>query len=167
MRSVPMSDGSLTASGWRPTTSPRSCRRGSYLIAVSGAQSVDGMEIPTDSRFEFTVDYAGQITTRTAPNVPAVKASGTSADPTALVASWTAVDPTAPVVEYRYAIGSTQGATDIVNWTSTTATSLTRTGLGLVAGRQYWLSVRRAMRVDCGVRPRPWCGGRGTRRTPP
>ena len=46
------------------------------------------------------------------------------------------------ITGYRYAIGSAAGDTDIVNWTATASNSLTRSGLGLVTGRQYWLAVQ-------------------------
>lgn len=55
---------------------------------------------------------------------------------------WWAKDPESEIAGYRYAIGSAAGATDIVNWTATGGTSLTRSGLGLVEGQQYWLTVQ-------------------------
>ena len=43
---------------------------------------------------------------------------------------------------YSYAIGTTPGGGEVVNWTNTTATSFTRTGLGLIAGYTYYISVK-------------------------
>jgi hypothetical protein len=38
--------------------------------------------------------------------------------------------------------GEQTDATNVINWTSTSATSVTRTGLNLVTGRQYFFSVQ-------------------------
>ena len=100
------------------------------------------MEIPTDTRFSFVVDYAGQITDQTPPNTPLVIAGGKQGDPSAVEAMWWASDPDSSITGYRYAIGSAPGATDIVNWTTTSNNSFTRSGLGLVVGRQYWVAVQ-------------------------
>jgi subtilisin family serine protease len=130
--------------------------RGDYDVAVSGARSAStmisgtktitlpagDMLIPIETRFGFTVDYAGEISDRTAPEAPSVMAGGKEGDPTTIEAMWWAEDPDSEITGYRYAIGSAAGATDIVNWTSTANSSLTRSGLGLVEGQQYWLSVQ-------------------------
>ena len=100
------------------------------------------MEIPIDTRFGFTVDYAGTITDQTPPNPPSVYATGKPGDVSAVEASWSASDPDSSITGYRYAIGTAAGAVDIVNWTTTSATSITRSGLGLVADRQYWVAVQ-------------------------
>ena len=101
-----------------------------------------GMEIPTDTRFGFTVDYAGEITDQTPPPSPTVIAGGVEGDASTVEATWSASDPDSSITGYRYAIGSAAGATDIVNWTSTSNNSITISGLGLVEGRQYWLAVQ-------------------------
>jgi len=116
--------------------------RGSYTVSVSGAKGTDGMQIPTDTRFGFTVDYAGEITDKTPPDPPSVMAGGKEGDASTVEAMWSASDPDSSVTGYRYAIGSSVGATDIVNWTNTSSSSITRNGLGLVDGRQYWLAVQ-------------------------
>ena len=116
--------------------------RGTYTVSVSSAKGIDGLEIPTDTRFTFTVDYAGQITDQTPPPPPTVSATGKPGDVSTFEATWSAVDPDTQITGFRYAIGSAAGAADIVNWTSTTAISLSRSGLGFVAGRQYWLAVQ-------------------------
>jgi uncharacterized membrane protein len=43
---------------------------------------------------------------------------------------------------YSYAIGTTAGGIDVVNWTNTPNTSFLRSGLGLIEGRQYYISVK-------------------------
>jgi subtilisin family serine protease len=128
---------------WRATYDITSLvPRGTYTISVSGAKGMDGMEIPTDTRFSFVVDYAGQITDQTPPNTPLVIAGGKQGDPSTVEAIWWASDPDSSITGYRYAIGSAPGATDIVNWTTTNNNSFTRSGLGLIEGRQYWVSVQ-------------------------
>jgi hypothetical protein len=100
------------------------------------------MEIPADTRFGFTVDYAGQITDQTPPSAPSVMAEGIQGDASSVEVSWSASDPDSSIIAYRYAIGSAAGATDIVNWTNTSTTSISRSGLGLVDGQQYWVAVQ-------------------------
>ena len=133
----------LSSTQWRATYDITSLvPRGTYTISVSGAKGTDGMEIPTDTRFSFVVDYAGQITDQTPPNVPSVIAGGKEGDPSTAEVVWWASDPDSAITGYRYAIGSAPGATDIVNWTTTSNNSFTRSGLGLVEGRQYWVAVQ-------------------------
>jgi hypothetical protein len=113
---------------------------------MSGTQTISlpagDMPIPNETRFGFTVDYAGEISDRTAPEAPSVIAGGKEGDPTTVEAMWWAEDPESEVTGYRYAIGSAAGANDIVNWTNTSSSSLTRSGLGLVEGQQYWIAVQ-------------------------
>ena len=116
--------------------------RGTYTISVSGAKGTNGMEIPADTRFTFTVDYAGEITDQTPPDPPWVIAGGVEGDASTVEAMWSASDPDSSITGYRYAIGSAAGATDIVNWTNTSSNSITKSGLGLVEGQQYWLAVQ-------------------------
>jgi len=116
--------------------------RDTYTISISSAKGTDGMEIPTDTRFGFTVDYAGEITDQTPPDPPWVIAGGKESDTSTIEAMWWASDPDSPITGYRYAIGSAPGSADIVNWTRTSNTSMTRSGLSLVEGRQYWLAVQ-------------------------
>jgi hypothetical protein len=133
----------LSNSQWRATYDITSLvPRGTYTVSVGSAKGTDGMEIPADTRFGFTVDYAGEITDKTPPYPPSVSASGKSSDATYVEATWSATDPESAITGYRYAIGTAAGTADIVNWTTTTATSLSRSGLGFVAGRQYWLAVQ-------------------------
>lgn len=116
--------------------------RENFVVKVSHAQGTDGMKIIADSRFEFAVDYAGEITDQTPPAPPAVIAGGATGDASTVLAFWNANDPDSAITGYRYTIGSAPGATDIVNWTAVNDTNITHSGLGLIAGRQYWLSVQ-------------------------
>ena len=112
------------------------------MVSVSGAKTADGIETPTDRRFGFTVDYAGQITDKTPPAMPWVFAESANGNAGYVSARWSATDPNSPILHYRYAIGSAPGAVDVVNWTLINQTSMTRTGLGRVNGQFYWVSVQ-------------------------
>ncbi|MFT6783486.1 MAG: PKD repeat protein, partial [Saprospiraceae bacterium] len=63
---------------------------------------------------------------------------------TKISASWTpSTDPNSAIARYWYAVGSTAGATDIVNWTDNWIdTSFTHVGLQLTTGSTYYTSVK-------------------------
>ncbi|HOO55334.1 MAG TPA: FG-GAP-like repeat-containing protein [bacterium] len=51
-------------------------------------------------------------------------------------------DPDSGVIYYHYALGTTSGATDVIDWTSNgTATTATLTGLSLSDGQSYYFSI--------------------------
>ncbi|MCW3070794.1 MAG: hypothetical protein JWO44_684 [Bacteroidetes bacterium] len=85
----------------------------------------------------------------TAPSSAAI-ADGSAADIdttyslTQLSANWnTCIDTNSAIARYWYAIGTTAGATDVVNWTDNAmSTSVTRTGLSLTAGQLYYFSIQ-------------------------
>ncbi|PKO15852.1 MAG: hypothetical protein CVU39_10035 [Chloroflexi bacterium HGW-Chloroflexi-10] len=115
---------------------------GTYTVSVGDAKGADGMTVPIDTLFGFTVGYGGTITDQTPPPAPRVWASGITGVPSSVEATWHTNDPDSEITGYRYAIGSAPGAADIVNWTSTTSTTLMKSSLGLVEGRQYWVIVQ-------------------------
>lgn len=80
----------------------------------------------------------------TVPSTPAVTDDGAyTTNRHQLHASWSAADPETGVSEYRYAIGTSEGGTDVLNWTSAGAsTSMTREGLSLAYDSIYYISVR-------------------------
>ncbi len=61
-----------------------------------------------------------------------------------LTANWaTSADSNSGISSYFYAIGTSAGATDIVNWTDNNQnTSITATGLTLSSGQTYYISVK-------------------------
>ncbi len=63
---------------------------------------------------------------------------------TQLSANWTAsADLNSGIAKYWYAIGTTPGATNILNWTDNgTATTVTQPGLVLTIGQTYFFSVK-------------------------
>ncbi|MBN2502180.1 MAG: hypothetical protein JXB38_15455, partial [Anaerolineales bacterium] len=115
--------------------------RGDYRITVAGAVGTDGIEIAPNTATTFTVDYAGAVGDTTAPPQPAVQACAGSA-PGHLYASWSASDPDSAIDLYQYAIGTTPGGTDVVNWANTQETGFDRSGLSLTLGQTYYISVR-------------------------
>ena len=131
--------------------------KGDYVLTVSGARDQLGFDTPAATT-TFTVDYAGTITDRTPPVAPVMIAAGKAGDAGAVEARWAAPTTTAvlpplgsavraaatdpSVTGYRYAIGTAAGATDVVNWTDTTATAVSLSGLGLIPGQQYYLTLQ-------------------------
>ena len=64
-------------------------------------------------------------------------------DPNTLVVSWFGSDAASGVATYEYALGTSAGNDDEIAWTEAgTATADTLTGLSLVEGTTYYLSVR-------------------------
>jgi subtilisin family serine protease len=116
--------------------------RGTHTIKVANAVSSTGRWMPDDMRFSFVVDYAGTITDQTPPAPPAVLATGDAQDSSKVSASWYAYDAESAIQSYRYAIGTAEGAGDIISWTITNNTSVVRDNLGLIDGNQYYVSVQ-------------------------
>ncbi|MFH0772106.1 MAG: hypothetical protein V1933_05750 [Candidatus Omnitrophota bacterium] len=78
----------------------------------------------------------------TLPAVPVVTDDGTyTTSTTQLHASWSSSDPESGIIEYKYGIGASKGAADVVSWTNTTSTSVTGTGLSLQYGKTYYFTV--------------------------
>lgn len=106
--------------------------------------------VKDDVELWSTVDEASVAIDFTAPSAIATVNDGTGSDisvtnnGTQLSANWTASsDANSGILRYEYAIGTTAGGTNIVNWTNNgTATSVTRTGLTLSNGAIYYISVR-------------------------
>jgi len=61
-----------------------------------------------------------------------------------LTANWdNSFDSSSAVLNYWYAVGTSPGDSDVVNWTSNmVATNVTKTGLTLQQGQMYYFSVR-------------------------
>ena len=80
----------------------------------------------------------------TPPDTPTVTDDGTETTSTSrLHASWSVSDPESSIARYEYAIGTSAGATDVLEWTdSQGATEVLKTGLDLANGATYYFSVR-------------------------
>jgi hypothetical protein len=115
--------------------------RGTYTLTVQNAMGSDGIQIAKNSATAFTVDYAGYINDTTPPPAPIVTACA-AATPDTLTAEWSSDDPESTIDRYQYAIGLTPGGAEVINWTFTTLTETTRTGLTLIAGQTYYVSVK-------------------------
>ncbi len=107
-----------------------------YYIAVK-ARNGAGLWSAVGVSDGITVDGS-------APSAPVVTDDGAFSSATdSLHATWSASDPESGVIEYQYAIGTTLGAANVVNWTSVGGTtSVTRSGLSLAEGVTYYFSVR-------------------------
>ena len=124
--------------------------RGVYTLTVADAVGADGIKIAPNSDYRFTVDYAGFVSDQTPPSTPQVTAlsDGTL---TKLTLRWVTSDTESGVTHYRYAVGTTPGGTDVVNWTTIVAPSsrsssnefsIVRTGLNLMRGQTYYVSAQ-------------------------
>jgi len=77
------------------------------------------------------------------PSKPVVVDDGDSTlSTTSLHAQWSSNSVGGGISEYLYAIGTSPEATNIVDWTSTTQTSVTKSGLSLSVGKTYYFSVK-------------------------
>jgi len=132
----------LDASTYRATLEVTSLiPRGDYLTKISGAVGTDGIEIAPMLGYPFTVDYAGAVSDSTPPPAPGVEVcAGVTLG--SLSASWSVVDPETAITLYSYAIGSSPGGAEVVSWTDTTAGSMSRADLNLIAGQTYYLAVK-------------------------
>jgi len=113
--------------------------RGEYLITVESALGNDGIFVAPFDRVEFVVDYAGEISDTTPPSHPHVLAWG-NGSLTQLSAQVQANDPDSLIVGYRYAISTTPGGVDVVNWTNISQNQVTHTGLSLLLDQPYYVS---------------------------
>ncbi|NLN77249.1 MAG: PQQ-like beta-propeller repeat protein, partial [Armatimonadetes bacterium] len=107
-----------------------------YFFSVK-ARNGAGMWSAVGSSDGITVDSSP-------PAAPTVNDDGEyTSSLTTLKANWSAADPHSGIAEYQYAIGTAIGATDVVDWTSTGATtSVIKTGLTLETGKTYFFSVK-------------------------
>lgn len=105
--------------------------------------------IAADSAFNLSAIFTLNLNVDwTAPSCISVyDGSGNDADTTTsnslLQANWTAsADTQSGIARYWYAIGTSAGATDVVNWTNNNLnTSVTASGLSLISGQTYYFSV--------------------------
>lgn len=110
--------------------------RQTYYVTVRAINGA-GITGPNGSSDGITVDA-------TAPMQPIVIDDGAfTADNTQLHAAWSSVDAESGIGRYEYSIGTTPGGTSIAAWTDAGANaSVTRTGLSLMQGATYYISVR-------------------------
>ncbi len=124
--------------------------QGQYSITVSAAVGDDGVEIASNSQFTFTVSSANFVSDQTPPSTPQVTALS-DGSLTKLTLRWVTTDTESGITSYRYAVGTTPGGTNVVNWTTINAPSgrtmaneftVVRSGLNLVRGQTYYVSAQ-------------------------
>lgn len=96
----------------------------------------------------YESDYSDEVEATpmdiTPPTQPVVVDDGEfTSDRTQLHATWTSSDLESPIEEFQYAIGTSEGGTDVVGWTPIgTAMEVTHTGLNLADNITYYLAVK-------------------------
>jgi hypothetical protein len=115
--------------------------RGPYTVTVANALGTDGVITGPERAYTFTVDYAGSIGVTDPPPPPQVIAWNPG-NLTTIQGNWAAYDPHSPITLYQYSIGTAPGRPDVVNWTTTTITSVVRSTLNLTLGQTYYMSVK-------------------------
>ncbi len=96
------------------------------------------------SERDYSSEVAATPNDYSPPSTPQVWDDGDYTNSTTtLHARWSASDPDSGVAEYQYAIGTSPGGTDVVNWTSAgTNTEVTRNDLFLLDTVTYYFSVK-------------------------
>ncbi len=111
---------------------------GYYVLETDGAIGIDGMSVDTATDDTFRVDFGAGVTFD--PPLPPIVTARTSGSLSSISASWQSRSPN--IDQYRYAIGTTPGARDVVGWTYVAGTSFERNDLNLVKGRTYYVTVQ-------------------------
>ncbi len=127
----------IDGGGWQEYSGPFTItKEGSNIeIEYYSVDNAGNNEDPPNSD-EVKID-------KTKPDTPFVTDDGSYTDSTTeLHATWTSFDATSGIVEYWYAIGTTPGGNDVVDWTSVGLdTEVTHTGLSLTYGEIYYFAV--------------------------
>ena len=117
-----------------------------YYLAVRARNGTTASSSsPWSSAGVSAVGVSDGITVDTSlPTTPKVTDDGNStASTTELHATWTASTHPLGIAEYQYAIGTSSGARDVVDWTSAgTNTEVTQKVLTLANGKTYYFAVR-------------------------
>lgn len=112
--------------------------QGLYVVVANHAVDPDGIAAVPDAADTFRVDFG--IAANPAPPFTPVIVAQNDGSLTTLSASWHS--DSLDIDHYRYAIGTTPGARDVVGWTYLTAHSMTRSDLTLAQGQPYYVSVQ-------------------------
>lgn len=112
--------------------------QGVYAVDVNGALDNDGSQSASGAADTFRVDF-GIAANPTPPVAPAVTAEN-NGTLTTISARWRTDSP--EIDYYRYAIGTTPGARNVVGWTYLTTNSMVRSDLSLIQGQSYYVSVQ-------------------------
>lgn len=118
-----------------PNPTTPSCRIKSITKDVAGNLSPVASQ---DENVDWTIPSSASINDGLAIDID------TTYSTTQLSANWnTCTDNNSAIAKYWYAIGTTAGATDLVNWTNNNLnTTITKTGLSLTPGQIYYFSIK-------------------------
>lgn len=106
-----------------------------FYVSVKARYGVSGWSAPGVS--------LPLIADSTPPTTPLVLDDGSvQLDPSYIHATWTSNDPEAGIEQYQYAIGTTPGGTDTLDWTATTDTSILVESPRITPGRKHYVSVK-------------------------
>ncbi|MGI6294976.1 MAG: N-acetylmuramoyl-L-alanine amidase [Armatimonadota bacterium] len=112
---------------------------GTYYLRLRTKDNIGQTATKWMTAFEFKYDS-------TAPAAPEVTDDGDFTGSTSkLHAMWYATDEESDVVEYQYAVGTSEGASDVVDWTSAgdaTQANISIPDPGLQPGVTYFISVK-------------------------
>lgn len=119
-------------------TSP-AVETGKYYLRVRAKDNAGNLADEYATLFTFQFDAS-------APNAPEVFDDGDySGSKTKLHAAWVASDAESGISEYQYAVGTSAGAADVVDWTSAgnaTEAVITIPDPGMALGTTYFVSVK-------------------------
>ncbi|PIQ89932.1 MAG: hypothetical protein COV72_00465 [Candidatus Omnitrophica bacterium CG11_big_fil_rev_8_21_14_0_20_42_13] len=117
-----------------------------WLVNISLAEGNNILNITAKDALlnESQITQANILLDTSAPGTPQVTDDGIyTTDSSQLHASWASSDPETGITEYQYAIGTSPGAIDIVDWLSCgLSIDITHTGLNLSQGQSYFISVK-------------------------
>ncbi len=116
---------------------------------ITPSASVQSIVVDEANNFS-TIAQSFQNMDWTIPETNGSISDGLGADistfntPNEISGNWTAfVDTNSAIAEYWYAVGTSTGGTDIINWTNNSLNqSFTETGLSLTVGTTYYVSVK-------------------------
>lgn len=113
-------------------------------VSLSEGENIFNITTKDKALNESTASQANIFLDTTGPNTPVVTDDGLyTSSATQLHASWVSSDPQTGIAEYQYAIGTTIGGTELVNWRQAgTQTEITHKGLSLTKSQIYYISVK-------------------------
>ena len=126
-----------------------------FTVGASGC--VELTTLSTDTKY-VSADAAKWVLKSIPDSTPPVMNSVSdeiyTTSTTGLNGSWSGTDAESGITRYEYAVGSTNGETDVKGWTSAgSATSATISGLSLTIGSTYYITVRAVNGTDLTSTP--------------
>ncbi|MGI6294977.1 MAG: N-acetylmuramoyl-L-alanine amidase [Armatimonadota bacterium] len=135
----PDSDGTSTELVNSAAYTPAAVDAGTYYLRLRTKDNVGQTATKWMTAFEFKYDSS-------APEAPVVSDDGDfTGSATKLHGVWYASDEESGIAEYQYAVGTSAGAADVVNWTSAgdaMQADISIPGQGLQTGVTYYISAK-------------------------